>query len=63
MTDLETFAGNLAPWVAEARKMREYRAWWAHYDPVSYLWLCRAERRGAVVPWSDRERAQDAARR
>ena len=38
----------------EARKMREYRAWWAHYDPVSYLWLRRAERRGALVPWSPR---------
>jgi hypothetical protein len=33
--------------------MRRDRAWWAIYDPVAYVWLCRAERRGARVPWSD----------
>jgi hypothetical protein len=36
----------------EVRKMRRYRAWWVLYDPVAYVWLCRAERRGALVPWS-----------
>jgi hypothetical protein len=29
------------------------RAWWARNDPVAYVWLCRAERRGARVPWSE----------
>ncbi len=30
-----------------------YKRWsWARYDPVAYVWLCRAERRGAKVPWS-----------
>ena len=43
--------GAWAPFIAEARRMREYRWWWAHYDPVAYLWLRRAERRGARVPW------------
>jgi hypothetical protein len=28
------------------------RIMWAHNDPVAYLWLRRAERRGAIVPWS-----------
>jgi hypothetical protein len=36
----------------EVRKLRQYRAWWALNDPVAYVWLCRAERRGARVPWS-----------
>lgn len=27
------------------------RGWWARNDPVAYVWLCRAERRGARVPW------------
>jgi hypothetical protein len=36
----------------ELAKMRRYRAWWALNDPVAYVWLCRAERRGALVPWT-----------
>jgi hypothetical protein len=48
----------LTAFAAEARKIREHRAWWALYDPVAYVWLCRAERRGAVVPWSDRDAAR-----
>lgn len=36
----------------ELEKMKRYRAWWALNDPVMYVWLCRAERRGAKVPWS-----------
>jgi hypothetical protein len=38
------------------RSLREVltrdRAEWAGRDPVAYLWLRRAERRGAVVPWN-----------
>jgi hypothetical protein len=37
----------------EIEKFRRYQAWWALNDPVAYVWLCRAERRGARVPWSD----------
>jgi hypothetical protein len=36
----------------EVEQLRRHRAWWARRDPVAYVWLCRAERRGAVVPWS-----------
>ena len=35
-------------------EMRKHRAWWAAHDPVAYIWLCRAERRGAIVPWSEK---------
>lgn len=48
-------AEMLLAWRAFARelgKIRRHRAWWALNDPVAYVWLCRAERRGAVVPWS-----------
>jgi hypothetical protein len=38
--------------VVELRKMQEHRAWWANYQPVAYVWLCRAERYGARAPWS-----------
>jgi hypothetical protein len=41
--------------------MREYRAWWALNNPVAYVWLCRAERRGAVVPWAKRESGAEVA--
>lgn len=34
--------------------MRKHRAWWALNQPVAYVWLCRAERRGAIVPWTER---------
>ena len=37
------------------REMRSHRAWWALNDPVAYVWLCRAERRGAIVPWTQEE--------
>ena len=37
----------------ELAKLKQYRAWWAAYQPVAYVWLCRAERRGARVPWSE----------
>lgn len=37
----------------ELEKFKRHRAWWAQNDPVAYVWLCRAERRGARVPWSD----------
>jgi hypothetical protein len=36
----------------ELDKMRSYRTCWALNDPVSYVWLCRAERRGPLVPWT-----------
>lgn len=36
----------------ELDKMRQHRACWALNDPVAYVWLCRAERRGALVPWT-----------
>lgn len=48
-------SAGFAAFAEEARKIRRYRAWWATYDPVAYVWLCRAERRGAIVPWSDTE--------
>jgi hypothetical protein len=54
---------QMTTFAAEARKIREYRAWWATYDPVAYVWLCRAERRGARVPWTDREAADPRVRR
>lgn len=31
---------------------RQDRAWWATYGPAAYVLLRRAERRGALVPWS-----------
>jgi hypothetical protein len=40
-------------WDAVKAEMRKCRAWWALYDPVAFVWLCRAERRGAIVPWSE----------
>ena len=46
-------ASNLTAFVWELRKIQRYRAWWALNDPVAYLWLCRAERRGAIVPWTE----------
>jgi hypothetical protein len=45
-------AATARSWAAIKAGMREDRAWWASYDPVAFLWLCRAERRGAIVPWS-----------
>ncbi len=36
-------------------ELRQDRAWWAYNDPVAYLWLRRAERRGALVPWTPGE--------
>lgn len=49
---------DLAAATAALARLREDmhrdRAWWATYDPVAFVWPCRAERRGAVVPWSRR---------
>jgi hypothetical protein len=42
--------GHLAEMKAQ---MRRHRLWWALNDPVACVWLCRAERRGAVVPWTE----------
>lgn len=36
----------------ELKKIKQTRSWWATNQPVAYVWLCRAERRGAKVPWS-----------
>jgi hypothetical protein len=48
LTGIQEFINELRKW-----KIPEYTKWaWARYDPVAYLWLCRAERRGARVPWS-----------
>ena len=47
---------DLAAFIEEAMAMKQQnlrnRTWWATYDPVAFLWLRRAERRGAIVPWS-----------
>jgi hypothetical protein len=43
---------DMQAWIAIKAEMRKSQAWWASYDPVAYVWLCRAERRGAIVPWS-----------
>jgi hypothetical protein len=55
VTDLATALAQFSDSVAELRKIREHREWWRRYDPVAYLWLRRAERRGAIVPWTERE--------
>lgn len=56
--DMSAVARALAVIRAEVSKDR---AWWATYDPVAYVFLCRAERRGAIVPWSEQEKAANGS--
>lgn len=49
--DADAFSRSMAALVAELEKLKTYRGWWALNNPIAYVWLCRAERRGAVIPW------------